>query len=77
MGSEFIKGLAVASAIWATFMWLTGEFVGAIPFEQFQKCARGQDMSLRESVGTAIFEVKFKDGGYYSHICTPNPPTAD
>lgn len=39
----------------------------------FEGCSVGQNLTLRETVGTSTFEVTFKDGEFASYTCTSNP----
>lgn len=47
---------------------LTAEEVGA--------CAAGQDMTMRETAGQAVYEVLFVDGVAQLPICVSSPTTA-
>lgn len=40
-------------------------------------CTAGQDLTLRETNGTATFDVQFRDGEFDSFTCTSVPQTVD
>ncbi len=47
-------------------------FNGGLNFEstyEFSRCATGQDLSHRDTAGTAVYVVRFKDGDVVSYKC--------
>ncbi len=61
-----------------TMMACLVSFAGGIHLEntnsisngEISKCAQGQNLSLRDTAGTAIYTVRFKDGEAVEIKCT-------
>lgn len=59
---KFFLGLIVGSSITILLLATINEFVPYQSTGSFKRCVTGNNITLRETTGTATFIVTFKDG---------------
>ncbi len=74
--TEYLQGVFVGIIALLVVGSMIGARIGGTPDSAFTDCAVGQDISLRDTTGTATFEVQFRDGEFVSMSCTSNPQAA-
>lgn len=71
--TDFSRGVFIGAVSMLFVGSMFGATIGDTPDSAFAACAIGQDISLRDTAGTATFEVQFRDGKFSAKACTSNP----